>query len=152
MEGFEVFDELLELLASMIYLGHSGELTKISSFNKKYLPHLYNTLFTILNRHLIGKNSGIITATNLMAFFFQGVVENKHYDFVQLLFSDMVEMVTKTKNKKTMKYLPYVRLFSKVINSAMMRNPKIPRRMEHQVCDLCNMHLITLKNLSWRDL
>ena len=47
-----------------------------------------------------------------------------------------------TKKKKTMKYLPYVRLFSKIIHSAMTRNPEIPRRINHQHVDLYHMHFI----------
>ena len=54
VKGFEVFDDLPELIASMTYLGYSGELTNISLFNTL----LYNTLFTILNRCLTRKNCG----------------------------------------------------------------------------------------------
>ena len=91
-------------------------------FTKKHLPTIYNTIFTILNRCLTGKNSGIDSMTQPMALLFQGVVEDKHYDYAQLIFLDLVEMVTVTKKKKSMKYLPYVRFFSKIIHSAMSRN------------------------------
>ena len=142
MDGFEAFDGLSEVLASILYLGYKGDLPRISVFNKKYLAHIYNTLFTILNRCLMGKNSGFDSITHLMALLFQGVVENRHYDFAQLIFSDLVEMVNITKKKKSMKYLLYVRLFSKVIHSAMIRNPEIPRRLNHQRYELYNMHSV----------
>ena len=131
--GFEFFDDLETVTASILYLGCKAELSKLSMFNKKYLPTMYNTLFTILNRCLAGKNSGIDTITNPMALLFQRVVEDRHYDYAQLIFSDLVEMVTMTKKKKSMKYLPYVRFFSKVIFNAMMRNPDIPRRINHEI-------------------
>ena len=109
---------------------------------------MYNTLFTILNICLTGKNSGLDSITHPMALLFQGVVENRYYDFAQLIFSDLVEMVNITKKNKSMKYLPYVRLFSKIILSAMMRNLEIPRRLSHQIVELYRMHCILLRNLS----
>ena len=82
----------------------------------------------------------------------QGVLENRQYDFAQLIFSDLVEMVNITKKKKSMKYLPYVRLFSKIIHSAMMRHTEIPRRLSQQMVELYHMHSVRylLRNVSWR--
>ena len=97
LAGFEAFDEVEELVASMMYLGYTGDLTKLSTFNKKHLPHLYNNLFTILNRCLTRKNSGIDIGTHPMVLFLQGIVQHRHYDYAQLIFSDLVEMVTKKK-------------------------------------------------------
>ena len=77
-----------------------------------------------------------------MALLFQGIAEDRHYDYAQLIFSDLVEMVTTTKRKKSMKYLPYVRLVSKIIFSAMMRNPDIPRRMNHPIVELYHMQFV----------
>ena len=81
-----------------------------------------------------------------MDLLFQGVVEDRHYDYAQLIFSDLMEMVTMTKKKKTMKYLPYVRLYSKIIHRAMMRNPDTPRRINHQITELYHMHFIRYLN------
>ena len=144
--GFEQFDDLETVLAFIMILGYKRVLLKMSAFNKKYLPYLYNTLFTILNRCLTGKNSGVDTITHPMTLLFQGVVEDRHYDYTQLRLLELVEMVTMTKNKKTMKYLCYVRLFSKIIHSAMMRNPDIPRRINHQITELYHMHFIRYSN------
>ena len=98
-------------------MGYKAPLPKPSVFTKKYLPTIYNTLFTILNRCLTGKNSGIDLVTQPMALLFQTVVEDRHYDYAQLIFSDLVEMVTVTKRKKSMKYLPYVRFQCHVTQS-----------------------------------
>ena len=145
-DGFEPFDDLETVLASIMFLGYKGVLPKVSAFNKKYLPTLYNTLFIILNRCLTGNNSGIDTIKQPMALLFQGVVEDRHYDYAQLIFSDLVEMVIMRKNKKTMKYLSYVLLFSKILHSAMMQNPDIPRRINHQITELYHMHFIRYSN------
>ena len=102
-DGFEPFDDLETVLASIMYLGYKGAWLKGSAFHKKYLPTMYDTLFTILNRCLTGKNSGIDTTTHPMALLFQGVAEDRHYDYAQLIFSDLFEMVTTTKRKKMMK-------------------------------------------------
>ena len=112
----------------------------MSAFNKKYLPTLYYTLFTILNRCLTSKNSRVDTITHPMALLFQGVVEDRHYDYAQLILSDLVEMVTMTTKKK--KTVTYVRLFPKIIHSAMMWNLEIPRRINHQIVDWYHMHFI----------
>jgi len=116
MEGFEQFDDLETVLAFFLHLGYKAPLPKLSVFTNKYLPTIYNTLFTILNRCLTGKNSGIDSVTQPMALIFQGIVEDRYYDYAQLIFSDLVEMVTMTKRKKSMKYLPYVRSFSKLFS------------------------------------
>ena len=81
-----------------------------------------------------------------MALLFQGIVEDRHYNYAQLIFSDLVEMVTTTKRKKSMKYLPYVRLFSKIIFSAMTRNPDILRRMNHRIVELYHMQFVRYSN------
>ena len=47
-----------------------------------------------------------------------------------------------TKRKKSMKYLPYVRLFSKIIFSAMTRNPDILRRMNHPIIELYHIQFV----------
>ena len=95
-DGFGPFDDLETVLASILYLGYKVVLPKMSAFNKKYLHTLYNTLFTILNRCLTEKNTGIDTITHPMAHLYQGVVEDRHYDYAQQIFSDLVEMVTTT--------------------------------------------------------
>ena len=69
-DGFEPFDDLETVLASIMFLGYKGALPKVSAFNKKYPPMMYNTLFTILNKCLTGKNTGIDTITNPMALLF----------------------------------------------------------------------------------
>ena len=71
-DGFEPFDDLDTVLAFILHLGYKAALPKMSAFNKKYLPTMYNTLFTILNRCLTRKNGGIDSITHLMAFLFQG--------------------------------------------------------------------------------
>ena len=146
MEGFEPFDDLDTVLAFILHLGYKVPLPKLSVFTKKYLPTIYNTLFTILNRYLNGKDNGIDSVTQPMDLLFQGVVEDRHYDYAQLIFSDLVEMVTVTKRKKSMKYLPYVRLFSKIIFSAMTRNAEIPRRLNHPITKLYHMHFVRYSN------
>ena len=142
MEGFEQFDDLETVLAFFVHLGYKPPLPKLSVFTKKYLCTIYNTLFMILNRCLTRKNSGIDSVTQPMALLFQGIVEDRQYDYAQLIFSDLVEMVTTTKRKKSMKYLPYVRLFSKIIFSAMTRNPDIPIRMNHPIVELYHMQFV----------
>ena len=47
-----------------------------------------------------------------------------------------------TERKKSMKYLQYVRFFSKIIFSAMSRNPEIPRRINHPIADLFHMSFV----------
>ena len=100
MEGFDVFDDVEELVASKMYLGYTGDLTKLSSFNQKYLPHFYNTLFTILNKCLTGKNPGINSGSHPMVLFLQGMVQNRYYHSGQLIFVELVDLVTR-KNKST---------------------------------------------------
>ena len=77
-----------------------------------------------------------------MALLSQGVVEDRHYDYAQLIFSALVEMVTVTKRKKSMKYLPYVRFFSKIIFSAMSHNQEISRRINHLIAELFHMSFV----------
>ena len=141
-EGFEPFDDLPTLLGFFMHLGYKVPLPRLSVFTKKYLPTIYNTLFTILNRCLTGKNSGIDSVTQPMALLSQGVVEDRHYDYAQLIFSDLVEMVTVTKKKKSMKYLPHVQFFSKIIFSAMSHNQEIPRRVNHPIAELFHMSFV----------
>ena len=81
-----------------------------------------------------------------MALLFQGVVQDRHYDYAQLIFLDLVEMVTVAKRKKSMKYLPYVRFFSKIIFSAMSRNQEIPRRINHPIAELFHMSFVRYSN------
>ena len=72
-DGFEQFDDLETVLASIMFLGYKGALPKMSAFNKKYIPSLYNTLFTILNKCLTKKNSvGLILSHIRWIFCFKG--------------------------------------------------------------------------------
>ncbi|KAJ9544088.1 hypothetical protein OSB04_023795 [Centaurea solstitialis] len=134
---FEPFASLAVAMAGVESVGHLEAINAPSQFNKSNLPPTYNTLFTILSRHLTGKRTAQDTATQSFLTLFYGVLFNKHYDYASLIFHDLKELLAKRQ-----KHLPYPRFLSILIASAMQRNSDILRRSDAEKVKIHDMQSI----------
>lgn len=143
---FDNFVGETQLYKDILALGYSRPLTKIAQFNKKFLPPIYYTLFSIFNRCLTGKNTGIDTASISILTIFHGVVYNRHYNYVGLIWNDLVEFVNDKTSKRNRKYLPFQRFLQRLIKSAMNRNAEIPRRESATLGPVSYMYYLKYPN------
>ena len=128
---FDNFHPESEVIQGVRELGYSHNFWALGDFNKRWLPPHYYTLYTIISRCLTGKNSGIDSTNINMLTFFYGIVNDFHYDYAQLIFNEIEEMVRK---RRYVKYLPFQRFFSRLVKSTLRGNRDIPRRADHPKC------------------
>ncbi|GJU96608.1 hypothetical protein Tco_1321364 [Tanacetum coccineum] len=142
-DEFDDFTTEEELCADIIRLGYGALLPKASAFRRKYLSQLWATLFSIINRCLTSKSTGMDQCSISVLRIFQGIAFNKNYDYAGLFWNDLIEVV-KDKNlpSKARKFVPFIRFLKIVIFSIMRRHKEIPRRPnDPSIADFRMKHL-----------
>ncbi|GJR47809.1 hypothetical protein Tco_1315912 [Tanacetum coccineum] len=127
-EEYDDFSPEEELCADIVRLGYEESLPKASAFRRKHLSQVWATLFSIINRCLTSKSTGMDQCSISVLRIFQGIAFNKNYDYARLFWNDLMEVV-KDKNlpSKARKFVPFLR-FLIIIFSMMRRYKDIPRR------------------------
>nr|GEV45537.1 retrovirus-related Pol polyprotein from transposon TNT 1-94 [Tanacetum cinerariifolium] len=102
-----------EILAFLRYLGHSGEIRKLTDVN--------------INKCLSGKSTGYDSLRLSQAQILWGMYHNKNVDFAYLLWEDFIYQV---EHKEAMKSneMYYPRFTKVIIHFFMTKDPSIPRR------------------------
>nr|GEY25012.1 hypothetical protein [Tanacetum cinerariifolium] len=110
------FDELPfeeEILAFLRFLGHSGEIKKLTDVN--------------INKCLSGKSTGYDSLWLSQAQILWGMYHKKNVDFAYLLWEDFVYQV-EHKDAKKSNEMYYPRFTKVIIHYFMTKDPSIPRR------------------------
>ncbi|PWA99167.1 hypothetical protein CTI12_AA010950 [Artemisia annua] len=128
-DEFDDFTTEEALCVDIVRLGYGAPLPKASAFRRKYLSQLWATLFSIINRCLTSKSTGMDQCSISVLRIFQGIAFNKNYDYAGLFWNDLIEVV-KDKNlpSKARKFVPFIRFLKIVIFSIMRDHKEIPRR------------------------
>nr|GFA91091.1 hypothetical protein [Tanacetum cinerariifolium] len=132
----QTFDELPfkeEILAFLSFLGHSGEITKLTdvNINKSHQP--WRTFAAVINKCLSGKSTGYDRLWLSQAQILWGMYHTKNVNFAYPLWEDFVHKVEhKDANKSNEMYYP--RFIKVIIHYFMTKDPSIPRRnkVEHK--------------------
>ncbi|GJX66744.1 hypothetical protein Tco_0301087 [Tanacetum coccineum] len=132
LTGKEEYDDFSleeELCADIVRLGYEESLPKASAIRRKHLSQVWATLFSIINRCLTSKSTGMDQCSISVLRIFQGIAFNKNYDYARLFWNDLMEVV-KDKNlpSKARKFVPFLRFLKIIIFSMMRRYKDIPRR------------------------
>nr|GEX71549.1 hypothetical protein [Tanacetum cinerariifolium] len=126
----QTFNELLfeeEILAFLRYLGHSGEIKKITDVNINKLHQPWRSFAAVINKCLSGKSTGYDRLRLSQAQIMWGMYHKKNVDFAYLLWEDFVYQVEHKDAKKSNKMF-YLRFTKVIINFFMTKDPSIPRR------------------------
>ncbi|GJU06427.1 hypothetical protein Tco_1122857 [Tanacetum coccineum] len=128
-EEYDDFSPEEELCADIVRLGYEEPLPKASAFRRKHLSQVWATLFSIINRCLTSKSTGMDQCSISVLRIFQGIAFSKNYDYARLFWNDLMEVV-KDKNlpSKARKFVPFLRFLKIIIFSIMRRYKDIPRR------------------------
>nr|GEV95134.1 hypothetical protein [Tanacetum cinerariifolium] len=124
------FDELPfkeEIFAFLRYLGHIGEIKKITDVNTNKLNQPWRSFAAVFNKCLSGKSTGYDSLRLSQAQILWGMYHKKNVDFSYLLWEDFVYQVEyKDAKKRNEMYNP--RFTKVIINFFMTKDPLITRR------------------------
>lgn len=84
------------------------------NFKRKCLPARWATLFSILNRCITGKETGMDIGTTSLYQIMYGIVKQCHFDYAKLLSIDVVDHVRRS-DKKTNVCILFVKYFKILI-------------------------------------
>nr|GEW41300.1 hypothetical protein [Tanacetum cinerariifolium] len=102
----QTFDELPfeeEILAFLRYLGHSGEIKKITDVNINNLHQPWRSFAAVINKCLSGKSTGYDSLWLSQAQILWGMYHKKNVDFAYLLWEDFVYQVEQKYEKRVMR-------------------------------------------------
>nr|GFB11193.1 hypothetical protein [Tanacetum cinerariifolium] len=106
----QTFDELPfeeEILAFLRYLGHSGEIRKLTDVNINKLHQPWRSFVAVINKCLSGKSTGYDSLRLSEAQILWGMYHKKNVDFAYLLWEDFVYQVEhKDAKKRNEMYYP----------------------------------------------
>lgn len=111
----------------------------LSTFKRKCLPALWATLFSILNRCLTEKEMGMDRGTNSLFQIMYGIVNQCHFDYAKLLWTDVVNHVRRSEKKKNV-CIPFVRYFKLLIAQLMREHPSISQRQDDPTPRVPHIH------------
>ncbi|PWA71034.1 S-adenosyl-L-methionine-dependent methyltransferase MidA [Artemisia annua] len=122
MEEFEPFVNVEDLAQDVRSLGYdaASPFTAPSHFKKRKLATLWSTLFMLINRCLTWKKVGQDKCSVDTLMFFHGIAFNRHYDFAELIWRDLVSLVTE-KDKR--EFVPFIRFIKLIIAEFMNKHP-----------------------------
>nr|GEY20705.1 hypothetical protein [Tanacetum cinerariifolium] len=126
----QTFDELLfeeEILAFLRYVGHSGEINKITDININKLHQPWRSFAVVINKCLSRKSTGYDSLRLSQAQILWGMYHKKNVDFAYFLWKNFVYQV-KHKDAKKRNEMYYPRFTKVIINFIMTKDPSIPRR------------------------
>lgn len=148
---FESFEDLpfdTEIIEGIRNLGYSSEINTPSSFRRMYLHPMYYTLFSIVNRCMTSKYSGLETGNVNMLRMLLGIANYRHYDYALLIWNDLLQLVhDKSSEKRDRKFLPYQRFLPMIIQYFMADNPEIPRREGYAKLTVKSMGYLQRQNV-----
>nr|GEV81404.1 hypothetical protein [Tanacetum cinerariifolium] len=124
------FDELLfkeKILAFLRYLGHSGEIRKLTDVNINKLHQPWRSFAAVINKCLSGKSTGYDSLRLSQAQILWGMYHKKNIDFAYLMREDFVYQV-EHKDAKKCNEMYYPRFTKFIIHFFMTKDPLIPRR------------------------
>ena len=125
-----------ELLADIRNLGYDALLNYALSFERQHLVRPWNTLFAILNRCLSPKHSGWDRCNTGMLRILHGVAYHRHYDYVQIVWTDIVDQLKIRDNPNKRHYIPYLRWFPLIIRHYQRTIPTILPRHPSELCNI----------------
>nr|GEU71700.1 hypothetical protein [Tanacetum cinerariifolium] len=113
-----------------LWISHKGyeadsPFTAPSHFKKRRLAALWSTLFTPINRCMTWKKAGQDKCSIDTLTFFHGIAFDRHYDFAELIWKDLVSLV---KDKDQGEFVPFIRFIKLVIANFMKTHPEITVR------------------------
>lgn len=111
----------------------------LSTFKRKYLPARWARLFSILNRCITGKETGMDRGTTSLYQIMYGIVKQCHFDYAKLLWTDVVDHFRRSEKKKNV-CIPFVRHFKILIAQFMRQHPNITRRQTDPTPKVPYMH------------
>nr|GFA08401.1 hypothetical protein [Tanacetum cinerariifolium] len=124
------FDELLfeeEILAFLRYLGHSGEIRKLTDVNINKLHQPWRSFAAVINKCISGKSTCYDSLRLSQAHILWGMYHKKNVDFSYLLWEDFIYQVEQKDAKKSNE-MYYLRFTKVIIYLFMTKDPSIPRR------------------------
>nr|GEV69698.1 hypothetical protein [Tanacetum cinerariifolium] len=124
------FDELPfeeEILAFLRFLGHSGEIRKLSDVNINKLHQPWRSFVVVINKWLSGKSTSYDSLRLSQSQILWEIYHKKNVDFAYLLWEDFVYQVEHKDAKKSNK-MYYLRFTKVIIHYFMIKDPLIPRR------------------------
>nr|GEV52453.1 copia protein [Tanacetum cinerariifolium] len=126
----QTFDELPfkeEILAFLRYIGHNGEIKKITDVNINKLHQPWRPFAVVINKCLSGKSTGYNSLRLSQAQILWRMYHKKNVDFAYILWEDFVYQV-EHKDAKKSNEMYYPRFTKVIINFFMTKDPLIPRR------------------------
>nr|GEV83864.1 hypothetical protein [Tanacetum cinerariifolium] len=145
----QTFDELPfeeEILAFFRFLGHIGEIRKLTDVNINKLHQPWRSFTAIINKCLSGKSTGYDSLRLSQARILWGMYHKKNVDFAYLLWEDFVYQV-EHKDAKKSNEMYYPRFTKIIIHYFMTKDPSIPRRNKVAMIEAKQMKLATKRSL-----
>nr|GEZ80292.1 hypothetical protein [Tanacetum cinerariifolium] len=145
----QTFDELPfkeEILAFLRYLGHNGEIKKITDVNVNKLHQRWRSFAIVINKCLSRKSKGYDSLKLSQAQILWGMYHKKNVDFAYLLWEDFVYKVEHKDAKKSNK-MYYPRFTKVIINFFITKDPSIPRRNKVNWHYVRDDHMFTMIKL-----
>nr|GEX81773.1 retrovirus-related Pol polyprotein from transposon TNT 1-94 [Tanacetum cinerariifolium] len=140
----QTFDELPfeeEILAFLRFLGHSGEIRKLTDVNINKLNQPWRSFAAVINKCLSGKSTGYNSLWLSQAQILWGMYHKKNVNYAYLLWEDFVYQV-EHKDAKKRNEMYYPRSTKVIIYYFMTKDPSIPRRNK------VNWHYVRDDNMS----
>nr|GEV72589.1 hypothetical protein [Tanacetum cinerariifolium] len=116
-----------EILFFLYFLGHSGEIRRLTDVNINKLHQPWRSFTAIINKFLSGKSSGYDSLRLSQAHILWGFYHKRNVDFAYLLWEDFVYQVEHKDTKKSNE-MYYPRFTKVIIHYFMSKDPSIPRR------------------------
>nr|GFC71126.1 hypothetical protein [Tanacetum cinerariifolium] len=126
----QTFDELPleeEILAFLRFLGHSGEIRKLTDVHINKLHQPWRSFAALINKYLSGKSTGYDSLWLSQAQILWGMYHKKDVDFAYLMWEDFIYQVERKDAKKSNE-MYYPRFTKVIIHYFMTKDPSIPRR------------------------
>nr|GEU74407.1 hypothetical protein [Tanacetum cinerariifolium] len=136
----QTFDEPLfeeEIMAFLRFLGHSGEIRKLTDVNINKLHLQWRSFASVINKCLSGKSTGYYSLRLSQAQILWGMYHKKNVDFAYLMWEDFVYQV-EHKDAKKSNEMYYSRFTKVIIHYFMTKDPSIPRRNKLTTEDIKN--------------
>ncbi|KAI3729939.1 hypothetical protein L6452_18612 [Arctium lappa] len=127
--SYDNYPSELDVLEGIRNLGYIGDLDRVSQFDKSNLPPVWYALFSILNRCLTSKHSGMDNASLHYLRLFHVVVYDLHVDYTYIFWTELSERVQDKLTNKKRKFIPFARFMKLIVRSMLQSNSAIPRRL-----------------------
>nr|GEU80330.1 hypothetical protein [Tanacetum cinerariifolium] len=126
-QTFDEFPFEKEILAFLRFLGHNGEIRKLTDVNINKLHQPWRSFAAVINKCLSGKSTCYDSLRLSQAQILWGLYHKKNVDFAYLLWEDFVYQV-EYKDAKKSNEMYYPRFTKVIIHYFMTKDPLIPRR------------------------